>query len=125
MKRNALGRGLEALISMDDIQTGGSSAISEIPIAQITPNPDQPDITKLWLTDSSLFWADSIGLSGANSPAEQRAVKNENRARIIEYLPKRQNYWWNFIYMSWYFFLALSVAKNQNQSCLVNLSYNR
>ena len=42
MKRNALGRGLEALISMDDIQTGGSSAISEIPIAQITPNPDQP-----------------------------------------------------------------------------------
>ena len=36
MKRNALGRGLEALISMDDIQTGGSSAISEIPIAQIT-----------------------------------------------------------------------------------------
>ena len=45
MKRNALGRGLEALISMDDIQTGGSSAISEIPIAQITP--DQPDITKL------------------------------------------------------------------------------
>ena len=49
MKRNALGRGLEleALISMDDIQTGGSSAISEIPIAQITPNPDQPDITKL------------------------------------------------------------------------------
>ena len=45
MKRNALGRGLEALISMDDIQTGGSSAISEIPIAQITPNPDQPHRT--------------------------------------------------------------------------------
>ena len=36
--------------------------------------------------------ADSIDLLGANSPAEQRAVKNENRARIIEYLPKRQNY---------------------------------
>jgi len=42
MKRNALGRGLDSLISMDDIQTGGSSAINEIPINQITPNPDQP-----------------------------------------------------------------------------------
>ena len=42
MKRNALGRGLDSLISMDDIQTGGSSAINEIPISQIAPNPDQP-----------------------------------------------------------------------------------
>lgn len=41
-KRNALGRGLDSLISMDDVQTGGSSAINEIPISQITPNPDQP-----------------------------------------------------------------------------------
>ena len=42
MKRSALGKGLDSLISMDDIQTGGSSAINEIPISQITPNPDQP-----------------------------------------------------------------------------------
>ncbi len=42
MKRSALGKGLDSLISMDDIQTGGSSAINEIPINQITPNPDQP-----------------------------------------------------------------------------------
>lgn len=45
MKRNALGRGLDSLISMDDIQTGGSSAITEIAIEQITPNPDQPRTT--------------------------------------------------------------------------------
>ncbi len=45
MKRNALGRGLDSLISMDDIQTGGSSAINEIAISQITPNPDQPRTT--------------------------------------------------------------------------------
>ena len=45
MKRNALGRGLDSLISMDDIQTGGSSAITEIVIEQITPNPDQPRTT--------------------------------------------------------------------------------
>ncbi len=42
MKRNALGRGLDSLISMDDIQTSGSSAINEIAIDLITPNPDQP-----------------------------------------------------------------------------------
>ena len=42
MKRNALGRGLDSLISMDDIQTSGSSAINEIPIDQIAPNPEQP-----------------------------------------------------------------------------------
>lgn len=42
MKRSALGKGLDSLISMDDIQTGGSSAINEIAIAQIKPNPDQP-----------------------------------------------------------------------------------
>ena len=42
IKRNALGRGLDSLISMDEVQTGGSSAINEISVAQITPNPDQP-----------------------------------------------------------------------------------
>jgi len=42
MKRSALGKGLDSLISMNDIQTEGSSAINEIPISQITPNPEQP-----------------------------------------------------------------------------------
>lgn len=41
-KRNALGRGLNSLISISDIQTGGSSAISEIEISLIKPNPNQP-----------------------------------------------------------------------------------
>ncbi len=41
-KRNALGRGLDSLISMGDIQTDGSSAINEIDIDLIHPNPDQP-----------------------------------------------------------------------------------
>ncbi len=44
-KRNALGRGLDSLISMDDIQTGGSSAINEIDLDSISPNPDQPRTT--------------------------------------------------------------------------------
>lgn len=42
LKRNALGRGLDSLISMGDIQTGGSSAITEIRIDDIKPNPKQP-----------------------------------------------------------------------------------
>lgn len=45
MKRNALGRGLDSLISidsMDEIQLSGSSAINDIPIGDIEPNPDQP-----------------------------------------------------------------------------------
>lgn len=45
MKRNALGRGLDSLISVDEIQTSGSSAISDIDINQISPNPDQPRTT--------------------------------------------------------------------------------
>lgn len=42
LKRNALGRGLDSLISVTDIQTGGSSAINEIRIEDIKPNPHQP-----------------------------------------------------------------------------------
>ncbi len=41
-KRSALGRGLDALISMDDIATSGTSSIHEIELSKIVPNPDQP-----------------------------------------------------------------------------------
>ena len=44
IKRHALGRGLDSLISMDDVQPSGSSAINEIAIDLIKPNPDQPRI---------------------------------------------------------------------------------
>lgn len=43
-KRQALGRGLNALITMDDNETQGSSFISEIEIDKIKPNPDQPRV---------------------------------------------------------------------------------
>ena len=36
------GRGLDALIDTSDVKTQGSSNLSEIPIEQIEPNPDQP-----------------------------------------------------------------------------------
>lgn len=34
LKRSALGRGLDALITMDDLKTGGSSSISEIELSK-------------------------------------------------------------------------------------------
>ena len=42
IKRSALGRGLDALITMDEVKTSGSSSINEINIDLIKPNPDQP-----------------------------------------------------------------------------------
>ncbi|MBQ7421287.1 MAG: ParB/RepB/Spo0J family partition protein [Prevotella sp.] len=41
-KATALGRGLDALISTDDVSTQGSSTINEIAIDQIEANPNQP-----------------------------------------------------------------------------------
>jgi len=40
--RSALGRGLDALITMDDVKTNGTSSISEIELSKIEPNPEQP-----------------------------------------------------------------------------------
>ena len=41
-KVNALGRGLDALISTGTVSAQGSSTINEVPIDQIEANPDQP-----------------------------------------------------------------------------------
>ncbi len=43
-KKKALGRGLNALITMEDNETDGSSYISEIALDRIKPNPDQPRV---------------------------------------------------------------------------------
>ncbi|MBR5466999.1 MAG: ParB/RepB/Spo0J family partition protein [Bacteroidaceae bacterium] len=41
-KYSALGRGLDALISTEKVNTAGSGSICEIAIGQIYPNPNQP-----------------------------------------------------------------------------------
>lgn len=41
-KYTALGRGLDALISMEKVNTAGSGSINEIAVGQIIPNPNQP-----------------------------------------------------------------------------------
>ena len=75
-KRNALGRGLDSLISMDDIQTGGSSAISEIELSQIQPNPEQP---RTWFDEDSLEeLASSIRELGIIQPLTLRKVGAEH-----------------------------------------------
>ena len=41
-KYTALGRGLDALISTEKVNTAGSGSINEIAVGQIIPNPNQP-----------------------------------------------------------------------------------
>lgn len=74
-KRNALGRGLDSLISMDDIQTGGSSAINEIELSQISPNPEQP---RTWFDEDALEeLASSIRELGIIQPLTLRKIGDE------------------------------------------------
>ena len=72
VKRSALGRGLDSLISMDDVPARGSSAINEIPLDQITPNPDQPRID--FDEDSLQDLAVSIRELGIIQPLSLRKV---------------------------------------------------
>ena len=74
-KRNALGRGLDSLISMDDIQTSGSSAINEIELRLISPNPDQP---RTFFDEESIGeLATSISELGNIQPLTLRKMAND------------------------------------------------
>ena len=70
IKRNALGRGLDSLISGGDIQTAGSSAINEVEISRIEPNPAQPRLT--FDEDSLSELAESIRELGIVQPLTLR-----------------------------------------------------
>lgn len=70
MKRNALGRGLDSLISVGEVQTDGSSAINEIEVDLIQPNPEQPRLTFDEETIGEL--ADSIKELGIVQPLTLR-----------------------------------------------------
>ncbi len=43
VKTNALGRGLDALISTESVSTQGSSTINEVPLQQSKPTPTSHD----------------------------------------------------------------------------------
>ncbi|MDE7387155.1 MAG: ParB/RepB/Spo0J family partition protein [Muribaculaceae bacterium] len=70
IKRNALGRGLDSLISMDDTPARGSSAINDIDLSLISPNPEQPRTT--FDTDALEELAASIRELGIIQPLSLR-----------------------------------------------------
>lgn len=76
IKRNALGRGLDSLISMDDVPARGSSAINDILLDQIHPNPDQPRRT--FDNDALEELSTSIRELGIIQPLSLRKVGPDN-----------------------------------------------
>ena len=69
-KYQALGRGLDALISTEEVKTGGSSSISEVRIELIHPNPNQP--RREFDDDSLQELANSIRQIGVIQPITLR-----------------------------------------------------
>ena len=79
-KYNALGRGLDALISTEAVRTQGSSTINEIPIEQIEPIADQP--RSLFNEEALQELANSIHEIGIIQPITLRQI-SVNRFQII------------------------------------------
>ena len=79
-KTNALGRGLDALISTEAVSTQGSSTINEVALDQIEANPNQPrrEFDPVALEEL----ANSIRELGLVQPITLRQV-DENRFQII------------------------------------------
>jgi ParB family chromosome partitioning protein len=71
----ALGKGLGALITMDDLNTGGSSSINEIEISKIIPNPDQP--RRVFDEEALDELAASIKALGLVQPITLRETRND------------------------------------------------
>ena len=79
-KFNALGRGLDALISTESVRPQGSSTINEIPLEQIEPNPNQP--RREFVEDALQELANSINEIGIIQPITLRQVE-DNKFQII------------------------------------------
>lgn len=79
-KFNALGRGLDALISTENVSTQGSSTINEISLDLIEANPNQP--RREFDQDALQELANSIREIGIIQPITLRQV-DDNRFQII------------------------------------------
>ena len=79
-KYNALGRGLDALISTEEVKPQGSSTINEIAISQIEANPNQP--RRAFDPEALQELANSIKELGIITPITLRQV-DTNRFQII------------------------------------------
>ena len=78
--KSRLGRGLDALITMEDIQTSGTSSISDIALSQIQANPDQP--RAIFDQEALDELAVSIKNLGVIQPITLREI-GENQYQII------------------------------------------
>ena len=79
-KNNALGRGLDALISTESVRTQGSSTINEIAVDEIEANPNQP--RREFNEDALNELATSIREIGIIQPVTLRQTA-ANRFQII------------------------------------------
>ncbi len=79
-KTAALGRGLDALISTDNVSTQGSSTINEVPISQIEANPNQP--RREFDQEALQELANSIAQLGIVQPITLRQIADD-RFQII------------------------------------------
>lgn len=75
-KKFALGRGLDALISTEEVKTSGSSSISEIELSKISVNPNQPrrEFDPIALQEL----ADSIAEIGIIQPITLRQISEDS-----------------------------------------------
>ena len=80
LKRPVLGRGLDALIALDDLKTSGSSSINEIALSKIQPNPEQP--RTVFEQEALEELAISIRSMGVIQPITLKEI-NENQYLII------------------------------------------
>lgn len=75
-KTTALGRGLDALISTENVSTQGSSTINEIPISQIEANPNQP--RREFDQEALQELANSIAQLGIVQPITLRQIADDH-----------------------------------------------
>lgn len=79
-KKMVLGRGLDALITIDEVKTEGSSSINEIELSKIQANPDQP--RRAFDEEALQELATSIRQIGVIQPITLRKI-NDNSYQII------------------------------------------
>lgn len=79
-KKPVLGRGLNALITMDEVKAEGSSSINEIELSKISANPNQP--RQIFEEEALGELATSIRQIGVIQPITLRMI-DENSYQII------------------------------------------
>lgn len=73
-KKPVLGRGLDALITIEEVKTEGSSSINEISLSEIKANPDQP--RRVFDEEALRELATSIRQIGVIQPITLRQVED-------------------------------------------------